>query len=200
LCDDFCKKLREVESLFNMQRALFLITAFILIANQTLSLSSNAQNMWPCESFVSFSTLLPLFTTASAWQQCKAVPGTPSWPSPAKWAALNQSIDGRLLQPSPPAAACHADEPEYNFAVCANITQDWTSIDFQPNLPNGNAWDNWNNDSCLPDPTKPCSGEGYPVYVINATSSEDVKHGIDFARYNNVRLIVKGTGVDYLGR
>jgi len=154
--------------------------------------------MWPCKSLVLLSTLLPLFKPASAWQQCKAVPGSPSWPSLAKWAALNQSVDGRLLQPSPPATACH--EPEYNAAVCANIALDWTIIDFQPSLPNGNAWDNWNNDSCLPDPNAPCSREGYPVYVINATCSEDVKQGINFARVNNVRLIVKGTGVDLLGR
>jgi FAD/FMN-containing dehydrogenase len=59
---------------------------------------------------------------------------------------------------------------------------------------------NWNNDTCLPYPTDPCSGEGYPIYVVNATSAEDVKKGVDFARENNVRLIVKGTGHDYLGR
>jgi len=29
---------------------------------------------------------------------------------------------------------------------------------------------------------------------------EDVKAGVDFARERNVRLIVKGTGHDYLGR
>jgi hypothetical protein len=59
---------------------------------------------------------------------------------------------------------------------------------------------NWSNDSCLPDPSAGCSGAGYSVYVINATSKEYVKKGVDFARKNNVRLIVKGTGHDYLGR
>lgn len=125
------------------------------------------------------------------------MPGTPSWPTLDKWAALNHSLSGRLLQPPPPAVACHI-VPE--SAACANITLAWNSIDFQPTLPNGNAWDNWTNDSCLPDPNAPCSSQGYPVYVINATCSQDVKQGIDFARNNNVRVIVKGTGVDYLGR
>jgi FAD/FMN-containing dehydrogenase len=59
---------------------------------------------------------------------------------------------------------------------------------------------NWNNDTCLPYPTDPCSDEGYPIYVVNATNAEDVKRGVDFAREKNVRLIVKGTGHDYLGR
>lgn len=147
-----------------------------------------------------FSILFPLLNLASADQQCKAVPGTSSWPSLTKWNALNQSIEGRLLRPSPPGAVCHSSRPEYNAAACTIVTNGWAVIDFQPTLPNGNAWNNWNNDSCLPDPTAPCSGEGYPVYVINARSSQDVKHGIDFARDNNIRLVVKGTGVDYVGR
>ncbi len=62
------------------------------------------------------------------------------------------------------------------------------------------AENNWVNDSCLPIPTVACTGEGYPIYVVNATCAEDVKKGVDFARENNVRLVVKGTGVDYLGR
>jgi hypothetical protein len=105
-----------------------------------------------------------------------------------------------LLQPSPPGAVCHSDQPTYNADACAVITQGWTNIDFEATIPNSIAWDNWNNDSCLPYPGTPCSGEGYPVYVINATSKEDVKAGVDFARENNVRLIVKGSGHDYLGR
>ncbi len=52
----------------------------------------------------------------------------------------------------------------------------------------------------MPIATYPCSGQGYPIYVVNATCAEDVKKGVDFARENNVRLVVKGTGHDYLGR
>ena len=58
---------------------------------------------------------------------------------------------------------------------------------------------NWNNDTRLPLPTATCSDEGYPVYVVNAASKEDVKAGVDSARERNVRLIVKETGHDYLG-
>lgn len=36
--------------------------------------------------------------------------------------------------------------------------------------------------------------------MINATCKEDVKAGVDFARENNVRLNVKSTGHDYMGR
>lgn len=57
-----------------------------------------------------------------------------------------------------------------------------------------------NNDSCLPNTSAPCSGLGYPIYVVNATSANDVKLAIDFARKNNVRLNVKASGHDYLKR
>lgn len=62
------------------------------------------------------------------------------------------------------------------------------------------AWNNMNNDSCLPDPSAPCSGLGYPVYVVNATSAEEVKLGIDFARNNNIRVNVKASGHDFMKR
>ena len=56
------------------------------------------------------------------------------------------------------------------------------------------------NDSCLPDPKYPCTGEGFSIYVVKATSAEHVAAGVNFARNHNIRLNVKGTGHDYLGR
>jgi len=35
---------------------------------------------------------------------------------------------------------------------------------------------------------------------VNATNKDDVKKAVDFAKENNVRLVVKGSGHDYLGR
>lgn len=64
----------------------------------------------------------------------------------------------------------------------------------------GSLFQNFNNDTCLPDPAAPCSSGGYPVYVINATCADHIKAGVDFARKNNVRLIVKNSGHDYIGR
>jgi hypothetical protein len=52
----------------------------------------------------------------------------------------------------------------------------------------------------VPYAKDPCSGEGCPHYVINAPCAEDIKIGIDFAREHKIRLIVKATGHDYMGR
>lgn len=38
---------------------------------------------------------------------CKAIPGTASWPSKASWSRFNESVEGRLLLPTPPGCELH---------------------------------------------------------------------------------------------
>jgi hypothetical protein len=162
--------------------------------------------MWCHKNLVTmWSFVIQLLNVATAWNsppqtQCKATPSSSDWPSAASWSALNDSLSGRLLKPSPPGAVCHPGQPTFNMAACPAVQAGWLTSIFHTNNPVSSIVNNWNNDTCLPIPTVPCSGEGYPVYVVNATGKEDVKAGVDFARTNNVRLIVKGTGHDYLGR
>ena len=157
--------------------------------------------MWHYISSTMLPLLLQFLSLVSADQSCKAYPGSPSWPSPSKWAALNASVSGQLLHPPPPGAVCHPGQPTYDSATCPTVQYLWNnSVDWHATNPISSAWNNWNNDSCLPYLPSPCSGEGYPIYVVNATCSEDVKMGVDFARENNIRLVVKASGHDYLGR
>lgn len=142
----------------------------------------------------------PSFASAQSYSACKASPGSSSWPSSQDWYALGLKLSGRLLKPTPPGAVCHPELPEYNNATCATVVEEWYKVDYYATDPISSPWSNWNNDSCLPWTGSPCTGEGFPVYVVNATSKEDVKTGVDFARNHNVRLVVKGTGHDYLGR
>ncbi|KAK3937418.1 FAD-binding domain-containing protein [Diplogelasinospora grovesii] len=138
--------------------------------------------------------------TRAAAPSCKAVPGSDAWPSLEIWSQLNQSLDGRLLHPTPPGAVCHPGHDSYNAAECPSLQTSWFSEFFHTNDPVSAEWNNWNNDTCLPDPRAPCSSVGYPVYVVNATTPQHVKTGINFARAHNIRLIVKNSGHDYVGR
>lgn len=131
---------------------------------------------------------------------CKATPGSSSWPSDAVWSKFNLTLSGRLLRPQPPGAACHPDQPTFNNATCNYISAAWQNSTFHDQDPVSVDYNNWSNDSCLPSPIYPCSGKGYPVYVVNASSAQDIKNGIDFAREKNIRLVAKSTGHDYLGR
>jgi hypothetical protein len=131
---------------------------------------------------------------------CKATPGSSYWPSDSSWTSLNRSLNGRLFKPTPPGAVCHPDQPTFNATLCPTVQAEWLTAVFHTDDPVSGVQENWSNDTCLPYPNDTCSGEGYPVYVINATCAEDIKLGIDFARKHNIRLIVKATGHDYLGR
>jgi hypothetical protein len=131
--------------------------------------------------------------------RCRSTPNDVSWPRTSQWKHLNESLSGRLLQPPPPALACHPSYPDSN-EICNITMHAWSTFAFHQDDPISTAWNNMNYDSCLPNTTTPCSGLGYPVYVVNATSAHDVKLAIDFARKNNVRLNVKASGHDYLKR
>lgn len=50
------------------------------------------------------------------------------------------------------------------------------------------------------DPTTPCTLGYYGVYVVEALEKSHIKAGIDFARDNNLRLVVRNTGHDFIGR
>jgi hypothetical protein len=133
-------------------------------------------------------------------EMCKSTPNDASWPSLCQWNHLNESLSGHLIHPSPPALACHPSYPGFDNETCTNITNSWSTFAFHQDNPISTAWNNMNNDSCLTNASAPCSGLGYPVYVVNATSAKDVKLAIDFARENNVRLNVKASGHDYIKR
>lgn len=146
--------------------------------------------------------LLALASTvvSHTYPKCKATPGSKGWPSSHEWSRFNKTLSGKLIKPSPPGAACHPDQSTYDPSACPAIQAGWKTSVWHTQNPVSSIVDNYNNDTCLPIPEAPCSGEGYPIYVVNATTAQDVKKGVDFARKHDIRLIVKGTGHDYLGR
>lgn len=52
------------------------------------------------------------------------------------------------------------------------------------------------NQSCDPftAQSSPCQIGDYPVYTINVTKASDAIAGLNFAKSNNVRLVIKNTG------
>ena len=63
-------------------------------------------------------------------------------------------------------------------------------------------WKYFTNNTCTvtPDPTSPCTLGYYGVYVVLAQEADHIKAGLDFAREHNLRLIIRNTGHDFLGR
>lgn len=150
--------------------------------------------------FLSLSLLWLNAIAVGAVKNCKAIPNSPTWPSPSDWENLNRTVQGKLLNPPPAASVCHYNEPNFSPSRCASVTAQWNSSIFHADDPLSVDWPNFNNDSCLPDPDTPCSKDGFPVFVVNATSSHDVQSAINFGRAWKVRLVTKATGHDVLGR
>ena len=63
-------------------------------------------------------------------------------------------------------------------------------------------WPLYSGSTCLPIATgKPtCTLGGYPSYVVNVSTVAQIQLAVNFAHANGLRLVVKNTGHDYLGK
>lgn len=165
-------------SCFSLERGLSLLSANVYVTE-----CSNVQ-----------STLDSNFIKQTPIDDC--------WPSSSKWNALNTSVDGQLIYNQPIAKPCYPGLG-YNAQLCQDISKEWTESPFQELSPIGYTYPLVNtcppvNASVAAYPL--CDLGNAPVYTINATKANDVATGVRFAKENNVRLVIKNTGHDIVGR
>ncbi|KAI8634142.1 FAD/FMN-containing isoamyl alcohol oxidase MreA [Xylariaceae sp. FL1651] len=138
---------------------------------------------------------------------CRAIPGDISWPSRADWNSLNRTVGGKLVATIPIAAPCHntlfgQPNPLFNQDECDTLRSVWFFPEtHEPSSSSPMAYIHSNN-SCNPflTPDTPCTLGNHVTYAINATSTTDFQTGIKFARDHNVRLVIRNTGHDYIGK
>ncbi|KAH8895378.1 FAD-binding domain-containing protein [Thozetella sp. PMI_491] len=140
---------------------------------------------------------------------CKCYYGDACWPSPNQWRALNTTVGGNLVIDIPPGAPCYqvfqgplGNVSTYDAAKCADLTTKFVDEQWTTDQPATALWTYFTNDTCRPttNPSDTCTLGYYPVYVILAKTKEHVKAGVDFARKNSLRLIIRNTGHDFIGR
>jgi len=122
--------------------------------------------------------------TTSAFSRVR--PGDAAWPSAASWVKLKEAVGGNLIAVQSPFGACAAD-PE--SAPCADALRSIGNPFYIGDQPGGTQVSGW-LDAWTPAPS---------VYAVKARSSGDVAAAVDFARDNNLRLVVKGAGHSYQG-
>lgn len=63
-------------------------------------------------------------------------------------------------------------------------------------------WPIYEGWTCVPSSTDAmnCMLGGYPSYVVNVSTVAQIQLAVNFARGNSLRLVVKNTGHDYLGK
>ncbi|ETS80728.1 hypothetical protein PFICI_08257 [Pestalotiopsis fici W106-1] len=147
----------------------------------------------------SFGTLQ---VTKAEQRPCKVYPGDDEWPSSQAWQALNDITNGRLLQPRPKAAPCYSGS-EYNSTRCNEISEKWTDPATHYDDPLEMMAPIYQGLTCLPPTildTKTCTMGAFPVHVLNATRPVHVQAAVNFARNTGIRLVIRNTGHDYLGK
>ncbi|GLB01552.1 hypothetical protein AtubIFM61612_008452 [Aspergillus tubingensis] len=147
-------------------------------------------------------SLLPI-AVASTGLSCRCFPGDACWPSTQDWDTFNTTLGGRLIATVPAASVCHYNSTflPYDAAACEELLAVWneTRTHYETSYSPMAPW--FANFSCDPYlPNTPCTIRSLVWYAVNASSAQDYQATIEFAIKHNIRLVVRNTGHDYLGR
>ncbi|KAG0085083.1 hypothetical protein BGZ92_009317 [Podila epicladia] len=135
---------------------------------------------------------------------CRCLPSQPCWPSTDTWQTFSAAVNGRLIATTPPAHACH--NPFYDPAKCWEIQKgyfesSWRQL--QPGAMTYTNWETYKGEGCLGTSgfmSPPCHQGAVPLFTVNASSVAEIQETVRFAVMHNLRLVIKNTGHDLLGR
>jgi FAD/FMN-containing dehydrogenase len=113
-------------------------------------------------------------------------PSDAAWPDVASWEKLNETVGGRLLKVESPLAAFR-NNPD--SAACQKVIRDLQNPFYVGDQPGATQSTGW-ADAWISAPS---------VYAVAAETRDDVVAAVNFARVNNLRLVVKGGGHSYQG-
>lgn len=129
---------------------------------------------------------LPLQTAAAGVTNRRVRPSDASWPTPAEWEKLRQAVGGNLMKVQPMFAACEINP---NSVSCLESIKNMRNPFWIGDQPAGTEVSGWLN-AWKPEPS---------AYAVSARNAADIAAAVNFARKNNLRLVVKGGGHSYQG-
>ncbi|MEM8664705.1 MAG: FAD-dependent oxidoreductase, partial [Pseudomonadota bacterium] len=113
--------------------------------------------------------------------------GAAPLPPADAWQTLREAVGGRLIEPTSPLAPC-IEAP--GSAACNARLALMENPFFLQDEPGGQQTNGWLDAWTV---------EVSP-YAVAAESAQDIAAAVNFAREHGVKLVVKGSGHDYLGR
>jgi FAD/FMN-containing dehydrogenase len=147
---------------------------------------------WSRRRLLKISAALPFMgglaggASAAAPLQVRVRLGDPAWPSEASWDQLNHDVGGRLIKVRSPLADCVGGTPD---AACEQVFKELKNpyyLGDEVGLTQSLGWVGaWTSEPS--------------VYAVVAKTTQDVVAAVNFARTNNLRLVVKGGGHSYQG-
>ena len=113
-------------------------------------------------------------------------PSELAWPTAESWEKLKQDVGGNLVKVESPLAAC---ESASDSASCQEVIKNLRNPYFIGDQAGGTQTSGW-VDAWTSAPS---------VYAVAVRNAADVVAAVNFARENNLRLVVKGGGHSYQG-
>jgi FAD/FMN-containing dehydrogenase len=113
-------------------------------------------------------------------------PTDPEWPSEASWKQLDRDVGGRLIKVRSPLADCVGGTPDANCAQVFKELKNPYYLGDEVGLTQSLGWVGaWTSQPS--------------AYAVAAKTTGDVVAAVNFARENNLRLVIKGGGHSYQG-
>lgn len=135
---------------------------------------------------------------------CRCFPGDACWPSTIQGDSFNQSLGGKLVPTVPIASPCHDTCPgvSYDAAECAGIQENWVRPELHDVTSHSTMAPIFANESCDPFTYRDSQRVvgSYVQYAVNASGVADYTATLAFAKHYNIRLVIRNTGHDYLGK
>ncbi|KAH8691854.1 hypothetical protein BGW36DRAFT_400031 [Talaromyces proteolyticus] len=134
---------------------------------------------------------------------CRCFPGDSCWPTTHQWDNFNMTIEGRLIATVPIASYCHNDAfAPYDEQKCAHLKSIWGFPKTHYESSSSIMAPYFANQSCDPFLARdaPCRIGTHVQYTVNATNFFDIQKTIAFSKEHNIRLVIRNTGHDYLGK
>ncbi|KAF8547408.1 FAD-binding domain-containing protein [Imleria badia] len=149
----------------------------------------------------------PLTSWASS-SGCLCTYGQSCWPSASTFSRLQSQVSQPLVYPLPSASACYPlSDPTGN---CTAVHANWYDGNWRSSMPGAMEAPNFETfmfrngtiDACYLNTTitGTCEQGSVPVIGVDARSVEDIQAAVTFAVQQNLKLVIKNTGHDYLGR
>src|SRR5215468_3819074 len=119
--------------------------------------------------------------SAAAQPKTRVRPGDPTWPSDESWDQLSREVEGRLIKVRSPLAACVGASSDTACAQTFKELKNPYYLGDEVGLTQSLGWVGaWTSEPS--------------VYAVAARTTKDVVAAVNFARTNNLRLVVKGGG------
>ncbi|KAI0777631.1 hypothetical protein BD413DRAFT_490600 [Trametes elegans] len=167
-------------------------------------------------SLLSLALLSFIFHTAAQGAtepQCRCSSSDPCWPNEDDFAVLASQLSSPLLRPVPFAHPCHFTSNPEDAANCSTVADNRLDGNFRSGFPGAMQAPNFETfiapdddelHACLLNVSLSgggrCEQGSVPVVGVDARTVGDVQLAVKFAAARNLRLVIKNTGHDFLGR